>query len=73
MYSNRMELLRKQMHYVAIGEYDKVTPIEGTDEIAELYREVEKMRDDNRELMKKIVEEQVQKEKDSYETKRSGI
>lgn len=63
MYSNRMELLRKQMHYVAIGEYDKVTPIEGTDEIAELYREVEKMRDDNRELMKKIVEEQVQKEK----------
>ena len=58
-----MELLRKQMHYVAIGEYDKVTPIEGTDEIAELYREVEKMRDDNRELMKKIVEEQVQKEK----------
>lgn len=63
MYSNRMELLRKQMHYVASGEYDKVTPIEGTDEIAELYREVEKMRDDNRELMQKIVEEQVQKEK----------
>ena len=51
------------MHYVAIGEYDKVTPIEGTDEIAELYKEVEKMRDDNRELMQKIVEEQVQKEK----------
>ena len=48
---------------VAIGEYDKVTPIEGTDEIAELYKEVEKMRDDNRELMQKIVEEQVQKEK----------
>lgn len=63
MYSNRMELLRKQMHYVAIGEYDKVTPIEGTDEIAELYKEVEKTRDDNRELMQKIVEEQVQKEK----------
>lgn len=42
MYSNRMELLRKQMHYVAIGEYDKVTPIEGTDEIAELYKEVER-------------------------------
>ena len=63
MYSNRMELLRKQMHYVAIGEYDKVTPIEGTDEIAELYKEFEKMRDDNRELMQKIVEEQVQKEK----------
>ena len=49
-----MELLRKQMHYVAIGEYDKVTPIEGTDEIAELYKEVEKMRDDNRELMQKF-------------------
>ena len=32
-------------------------------EIAELYKEVEKMRDDNRELMQKIVEEQVQKEK----------
>ena len=63
MYANRMELLRKQMHYVAIGEYDKVNPIEGTDEIAELYRELEKMRDDNKKLMHEVVEEQVQKEK----------
>ena len=31
MYANRMELLRKQMHYVAIGEYDKVTEISGED------------------------------------------
>lgn len=63
MYANRMELLRKQMHYVAVGEYDKVVPINGTDEVAELYKEVEKMRDDNRQLMHKVVDEQVQKEK----------
>ena len=33
------------MHYVAIGEYDKVTEISGEDEIAELYKELEKMMD----------------------------
>ena len=63
MYANRMELLRKQMHYVAIGEYDKVTEISGEDEIAELYKELEKMMDDNKALMQKVVDEQVQKEK----------
>ena len=63
MYANRMELLRKQMHYIAIGEYDKVTEISGEDEIAELYKELEKMMDDNKALMQKVVDEQVQKEK----------
>ena len=63
MYANRMELLRKQMHYVAIGEYDKVTEISGEDEIAELYKELEKMMDDNKALMQRVVDEQVQKEK----------
>lgn len=63
MYANRMEIFRKQMHYVAIGEYDKVTPIEGDDEFAELYKELEKMSDDNQKLMHRIVDEQVQKEK----------
>ncbi len=63
MYANRMELLRKQMHYVAIGEYDKVTEITGEDEIAELYKELEKMMDDNKKLLRRVVDEQVQKEK----------
>lgn len=63
MYANRMELFRKQMHYVAIGEYDKVTEITGEDEIAELYKELERMVADNKELMRKVVDEQVQKEK----------
>lgn len=63
MYANRMELLRKQMHYVAIGEYDKVIQISGDDEIAEIYKELEKMMDDNRALMQRVVDEQVQKEK----------
>ena len=56
MYANRMELLRKQMHY-------KVTEISGEDEIAELYKELEKMMDDNKALMQKVVDEKVQKEK----------
>lgn len=63
LYASRMELFRKQMHYVAVGEYDKVTEISGEDEIAELYKELEKMMHDNKELMRKVVDEQVQKEK----------
>ena len=71
MYANRMELLRKQMHYVAIGEYDKVTEITGEDEIAELYKELEKMMDDNKALMQRVVDEQVQKENIGYIFKKS--
>lgn len=59
------------MHYVAIGEYDKVTEITGEDEIAELYKELEKMMDDNKALMQRVVDEQVQKENIGYIFKKS--
>ena len=62
-YSNRMYQLRVQMHRVAQGEYDKVEPIEGNDEIGELYTELEQMMKDIRLLMSNVVDEQVQKEK----------
>ena len=62
-YSNRMYQFRVQMHRVAQGEYDKVEPIEGYDEIGELYTELEQMMKDIRLLMSNVVDEQVQKEK----------
>lgn len=62
-YGKRMDLLSKQMHLVAIGEYDKVMPIDGNDEIAEIYKQLEKMIVDNRALMERVVERQVQQEK----------
>lgn len=62
-YGGRMNLLRQQMSLVARGEYDKVEPIEGNDEIGELYQELEQMMKDIQKLMNRVVEEQVQKEK----------
>lgn len=62
-YGKRVDLLSKQMHLVAIGEYDKVMPIDGNDEIAKIYKELEKMIVDNRALMERVVERQVQQEK----------
>ena len=62
-YQRRIAALRLQMHRVAQGEYDKVEALEGEDEIGELYRELENMATDIRELTEHMVEEQVQKEK----------
>lgn len=63
LFGTRIRRLRRQMHLVAIGEYDKVEDIEGTDEIGELYQELKQMMGDIRKLTDKVVEEQVQKEK----------
>lgn len=62
-YGQRMSQLRLQMHRVAQGEYDLVEPIEGNDEIGELYQELERMIKDIQLLMNHVVDEQVQKEK----------
>lgn len=59
----RSRKLQQQMHYVATGRYDLVEPIEGNDEVAQLYRELERMMTDIQELTKRVVEEKVQKEK----------
>jgi two-component system sensor histidine kinase YesM len=62
-HGRRMNLLRVQMHRVAQGEYDLVEPIEGNDEIGELYQELEGMMKDIQMLTDHMVDEQVQKEK----------
>ena len=62
-YGRRMNQISQQMHYVAQGEYDKVVPIEGHDEIGKLYEDLEQMMKDIQKLMADVVEEQVQKEK----------
>lgn len=62
-YGKRIGLLRLQMHRVAQGEYDKVEPIVGNDEIGEIYLELEQMMKDIQKLMSEVVNEQVQKEK----------
>lgn len=62
-YGRRMNLLHLQMNRVAQGAYDQVEPIEGNDEIGELYQELEQMMRDIQNLMSDVVKEQVQKEK----------
>lgn len=59
----RLQTLRRQMHLVANGRYEEVEPIAGNDEVAEIYREVEKMMADIQDLTSNMVEEKVQKEK----------
>ena len=63
IYGKRMVMLSRQMHLVAVGDYDKVVPIDGNDEITDLYKELEKMIEENKELLRSVVEKQVQEEK----------
>lgn len=63
MFGNRINTLRRQMHYVATGQYEKVEPMDGTDEAAQIYQELEQMMEDIKELTAKVVDEKVQKEK----------
>lgn len=62
-FGTRLKALRRQMFLVANGRYEAVEPIAGNDEIAEIYRELEKMMGDIQELTTNIVQEKVQKEK----------
>jgi two-component system sensor histidine kinase YesM len=62
-HGRRMNLLRVQMHRVAQGEYESVEPVEGNDEIGEIYQELEEMMKDIQMLTDHMVDEQVQKEK----------
>ncbi|RKI41497.1 hypothetical protein D7V86_09190 [bacterium D16-51] len=63
MFGGRINMLRRQMHYVAAGQYELLEPIEGTDEAAQIYQELEQMVEDIQSLTSKVVEEKVQKEK----------
>lgn len=63
MFGNRIKKLREQMHLVATGEYEAVEPIEGMDEVGQLYQELEQMIQDIKELTVRVSDEKVQKEK----------
>lgn len=63
LYNYRINLLRQQMKKAARGEFDDITPVNGNDEIAEIYRELERMIKEINRLNEKVVSEQVQKEK----------
>lgn len=62
-FGSRIGKLSNQMHLVATGQYDKMEPIEGTDEAAQLYQELEQMVTDIQTLTTRVVDEKVQKEK----------
>ena len=51
------------MHLVANGEYEAVEPIEGMDEVGQIYQELERMVGDIKGLTNRISDEKVQKEK----------
>lgn len=63
MFGNRINMLRRQMHYVAAGQYGRLEPIEGTDEAAQIYQELVQMAEDIKSLTTRVVEEQLQKER----------
>lgn len=63
LFENRTKKLFQQMHLVATGDYEHVEPIEGTDEIALIYRQVEHMMEDIQELTDRLVQERVHKER----------
>lgn len=62
IYQRRIQTLRTQMHLVANGEYDKLEPMTGSDEISQIYQELELMIKDIQTLTLRVAEEKVQKE-----------
>jgi two-component system sensor histidine kinase YesM len=60
--SARVNMFRVQMHKAANGDFKIAERLEGGDEIAELYRDLNAMIRDIQELLERIVQEQVQKE-----------
>lgn len=62
-FSRRLTTVLHQMHLVATGRYDEITPVGGSDEFAQIYHELESMMGDIQDLTSSMVEERVQKEK----------
>ena len=58
-FGTRLKALRRQMFLVANGRYEAVEPIAGNDEIADSYREVEKMMGDIQDLTTKMLASQI--------------
>lgn len=61
-FSARVNVFKNEMHKAANGEFDIAARIEGGDEIAELYQDLNVMIHDIQELMTNVIRERVQKE-----------
>lgn len=61
-FSARINEFKAQMHRAATGDFRIAEKLSGSDEIAELYQDLNAMIFDIQELMEKVVQEQVQKE-----------
>lgn len=61
-FSSRVNTFKVEMHKAATGDFNIAKRLEGKDEIAELYQDLNAMIQDIQELMSKVVQEQVQKE-----------
>jgi two-component system sensor histidine kinase YesM len=61
-FSARVNTFKNEMHKAATGDFSIAASLQGKDEIAELYQDLNAMIKSIRELMEKVVQEQVQKE-----------
>lgn len=62
-FGKRISAFQNQMKKAVLGEYKDLEAIEGYDEMAELYRDLNTMISNIQHLISKVYEEQVQKEK----------
>jgi two-component system sensor histidine kinase YesM len=61
-FSERVIVLRKEMHKVVSGDFDIKESIEGKDEIGELYEDLNKMMQSIKQLIHEVYVEKIQKE-----------
>jgi two-component system sensor histidine kinase YesM len=61
-FSARVNAFKNEMHRAAAGDFDIAGSLQGKDEIAELYQDLNVMIKSIQELMETVVQEQVQKE-----------
>ena len=61
-FSERVIVLRKEMHKVVSGDFDIKESIEGEDEIGELYEDLNKMMQSIKQLIHEVYVEKIQKE-----------
>lgn len=60
--SERVDILRKEMHRVVNGDFYIVSQIEGTDEIGQLYQDLKTMIKSIKQLIEEVYIEKIQKE-----------
>ena len=61
--SNRIDILRREMHRVVNGDFHMMKSIDGTDEIGQLYEDLNIMIESIKKLIEEVYVEKIQKEK----------